>query len=169
MPRFYHLIYKSSDTVQISAADLASIIARSHTYMANAEISGLLVYRPDGHFLHVLEGPEESLQQLVEQNTLGVLQPTGCSVISGGPWARRSFSYWFCSTNLDCGPACQVAEATCVSLQHLPTLLPQLAANRPALVHLLLEFVESFVELNPDGVSTTPRSEDSLSTSLSTS
>lgn len=145
MPRLHHLVCESQLASPLSLPELTAVAKAAQTYMNSHQITGLLMYRPDGHFLYLLEGAESALQALLQESVLRALQPVGCSVVSGGPWARRSFPDWRISTAAG-NPVAGSPLPEALSFQELVTLLPQLAPNRPALVHRLLEFVEQYIE-----------------------
>lgn len=143
MPSLRHLVCESQITPPLLPNQLAAIWHALASSPARQNVTGLLIYLPDGHYLHVLEGQEGALDTLIEEKLLGQLQPSDCSIVGQGPWAARSFpglSISFVSEQLT-----QDLPGF-VPLQELVMLVPRLAPNRPTLVYRIMEFIAPYVE-----------------------
>src|SRR5271165_4380396 len=62
----HQIVYSSASAEPMSAEELADILEMARDNNAAEGITGMLLYR-NGHFLQVLEGPEERLGRLVEK------------------------------------------------------------------------------------------------------
>ena len=56
--KLYQLIYQSQSLVPFEKEEIVALLAGCRAYNATHNITGLLLYTPDGRFLQVLEGEE---------------------------------------------------------------------------------------------------------------
>lgn len=62
--RVHHLLYHSRATEPLAPAQLAQLLAQAEAYNTQHDITGLLCYSSDGHFVQLLEGTEAAVQEL---------------------------------------------------------------------------------------------------------
>ena len=60
----YQLIYQSQSLVPFEPIELTTLLNRSRMYNRYHDITGILLYTPDGRFLQVLEGPRQEVRNL---------------------------------------------------------------------------------------------------------
>lgn len=140
----YQIIYQSQSLVPFEPIELTALLNGSRTYNWHHDITGILLYTPDGRFLQVLEGPRQEVRNLYFNTIVADPRHYNCQVISNGPSPRRSF-FGF-------DMAFRAAQAN--DLRRLlapvppdnPALLIPRPRSRPELLVLLLDFVA-----NPEG------------------
>jgi hypothetical protein len=139
----YHLIYHSQAQVPFDTARLISLLEQSRTANERRGITGLLLYTPAGQFLQVLEGTKQAVTHLYYNLITADPRHKNCTVISEGPWARRSFAAWSMGF-LPEGPGALLNIPGYVEFNSLRALLQKWAPSRPALVHMCLEFIARY-------------------------
>lgn len=152
MHLLYHLVCHCQASTPLTTVELTALLDDCHQYYATRAVTGLLLYRPDGQMLQVLEGEEGVLRQLYEQQAVDLphFAHFYCLIVEEGPWARRSFPDWHMSFVPEAAVPWPTATGF-VALSSLPTLLPQWAPTRPTLVHRFLEFAAPYDETgDPD-------------------
>ncbi len=88
----YHVLYHSRATSVPTETDLLALLDWSHTYNAQQQLTGLLLYS-DGQFVQLLEGPEAAVRDLyrrIQQDT----RHTQVVTLSDGPGPQRWFTEW---------------------------------------------------------------------------
>ena len=137
----YQLIYQSQSLVPFEPLELTALLYHSRAYNQRHEITGVLLYTPDGRFLQVLEGPRQAVRHLYFDTILADPRHYDCRVLGEGPNPSRSFPGW--------DMAFKAAQARDLRrlLAPVPPDNPALLVPRPhtrsELVALLLEFMAS--------------------------
>ncbi|WP_170172668.1 BLUF domain-containing protein [Hymenobacter rigui] len=139
----YHLLYQSYASEEFTGRELPTLLRQSSLVNQAVEVTGLLLYTPDGRFAQLLEGRKQHVLEVYERIVRDSRNHT-CEVLMEGPWSKRSFSYW-CVGLSDCAVVPEGLPLTCVNFRQLPDLLTKVAPTRPMLVHRLLSFVEPFL------------------------
>ena len=139
----YHLLYQSYASEEFTGAELPLLLEQSSLENQAVDITGLLLYTPDGRFVQLLEGRKQHVLDVYERIMRDSRNHT-CEVLMEGPWSKRSFTSW-CVGLADCAVVPPGLPLTCVSFRQLPDLLTEVAPTRPMLVHRLLDFVEPFL------------------------
>ncbi len=70
--RIQHLLYRSQATHPLSSAALTQLVEQAQAYNAAHQLTGLLCYSSNGHFVQVLEGPASAVHALyvkIQQDT----------------------------------------------------------------------------------------------------
>jgi hypothetical protein len=62
--RVQHLLYRSKATHPLSTAELAELVEQSQRWNTVHNLTGLLCYSSDGHFVQVLEGSAQEVHKL---------------------------------------------------------------------------------------------------------
>ncbi|GAB2873301.1 BLUF domain-containing protein [Hymenobacter ruber] len=135
----YQLIYQSQSLVPFDTPELTALLIQCRANNLREDITGLLLYTPDGRFLQVLEGTPEAVRRLYYQHIAVDPRHFSCRVLSEGPCRHRAFSNWRMGF--------RVAQP-----QHMRTLLGYVPPDSPALLvprpHTrpeLLELLRDFV------------------------
>lgn len=127
----YHLIYESRATQPFSDLDLLALLRHSRGHNAQRDITGLLLYSPEGRFLQVLEGKRaevEALYQHISQDA----RHTACVVLLAGPLATRRFAEWrmgFRATRHLTDMAALLGHVDTSSADFMLPLLPKLSTS----------------------------------------
>jgi hypothetical protein len=143
MPLLHHLIYQSRASEAFSIDQLTEQLTRFRLFNAAHDLTGILLYTPDGQFMQLLEGAEEDITPLFHDRIMADPRHFNITVVSEGPWARRSFPNWNMAFMAP-GHAQLRTEPGFLELSALRELLPRLTPIRPSLVQLLLEFIEQY-------------------------
>lgn len=88
----YQVLYRSRATVPLSEEEMQQLLDASRRYNVENRVTGLLLYSA-GHFVQVLEGPEEAVRDLyatIQQDA----RHTQVVTVSAGPTAERHFAGW---------------------------------------------------------------------------
>lgn len=117
----YQLIYQSQSLVPFDTPELAALLTQCRASNARADITGLLLYTPDGRFLQVLEGEHAAVRQLYYQRIVADPRHFSCRLLSAGECQYRAFAAWRMGF--------RVAQPT-----HLRTLLGYIPPDSPALL-----------------------------------
>ena len=136
----YHLLYQSCSLIPFEPRELNALLESARMRNQSLDISGLLLYTPDGRFLQVLEGPREAVRELYHQHIACDPRHYNCQLLGEGPCEARSFAGW----------AMDFRPAQALDLRHLlapvpvnnSALLVPRPHTRPELVELLLEFAQ---------------------------
>lgn len=92
MAQLYRLMYVSTAADELSYSDLDHILTAARFHNAQVDVTGLLIYR-DGFFLQFLEGPFQSVREVLSR----VIQDKNHSnlrVLFEGPSDERFFEDW---------------------------------------------------------------------------
>ena len=135
----HQLIYQSQSLVPFEPLQLTALLDGSRANNKRHDITGVLLYTPDGRFLQVLEGPRPAVRHLYMDCILVDPRHYNCQVISEGTCLRRSFF----------GQPMAFQAAQPRDLRKLlapvppdnPALLIPRPRTRPELLALLLEFM----------------------------
>jgi hypothetical protein len=128
-----------------------ALLEQCRTANEEHEITGLLLYTPDGQFMQVLEGRKQTVLHLYYNLITADSRHKNCTVISEGPWVRRSFASWSMGF-LPEESGTLVNTPGYVEFNSLRLLLRKWAPNRPALIHRCLEFIERYAQTEEDGL-----------------
>jgi hypothetical protein len=88
----HRLIYRSHVAKQVRLPDVEEINARAALRNSHLKLTGLLVYTPS-HFLQILEGEREDIEQLFERLKLDP-RHFGLRLLTVEPAERRLFADW---------------------------------------------------------------------------
>ena len=135
----YQLIYQSQSLVPFEKEEIVTLLAGCRAYNVAHQITGLLLYTPDGRFLQVLEGEESTLRNLYLNRISVDPRHFNSRVYGEGPALKRSFPNW----------PLGYREASATVLRTLlsnvppdrPGLLVPRPHTRPELMKLLHEFL----------------------------
>ena len=135
----YQLIYQSQSLVPFEPLQLTAMLDRARANNHRHDITGILLYTPDGRFLQVLEGSRPEVRHLYFDRILVDPRHYNCQVISEGTSLVRSF--------VGFPLAFQAAQAR--DLRRLlapvppdnPALLMPRPRTCPELLAMLLDFV----------------------------
>ena len=137
----YQLIYQSHSMVPFETPEMMELLQKARARNQSRDITGLLLYTPDGRFLQVLEGPREAVRNLYYNHLMHDPRHYDCRVYGEGPCWERSFPHW----HLGFRPA--TAQDLRKLLSYVPPdgsgLLVPRPHTRAELLALLLEFVAS--------------------------
>lgn len=138
---YFQIIYQSTSLVPFTDDELAALLQHSHTNNRRNDISGLLLYTPDGRFLQVLEGERDTVRALYHERIARDPRHHNCQLLSEGSAAERCFPGW------SMGFRTVRAEDLRQLLASVPAGGPALRVprphTRPELLALLQEFVAS--------------------------
>lgn len=91
---FHQLIYQSQSLVPFTPLDLECLLLKARAFNQQSDITGLLLYTPDGRFLQVLEGKREAVRNLYFQHIALDPRHHNCLVLGEGSSESRTFSDW---------------------------------------------------------------------------
>lgn len=134
----YQLVYQSQSLVPFALAELAELLRRARAYNRRQDLTGILLYTPDGRFLQVLEGPAPAVRHLYFNRIAPDPRHGDVRVFSEGPALWRSFAGWplaFCTAS-----ATDLRTLLSSVPPDTPALLVPRAHTRPELMALLLDF-----------------------------
>jgi hypothetical protein len=137
----YHLIYESRATQPFTDADLLSLLETSRHYNARHDLTGLLLYAPDGRFLQVLEGHQAEVLALYQHISLDT-RHTACVLLLSGPLAKRRFGEWrmgFRTTRSQSDLSVLLGHVDTSSADFLLPMLPRLSTS---LLDRLFDYVQ---------------------------
>lgn len=86
------LLYTSKAKKDISPAEISSIIAASHKFNTENDITGCLLYHK-GEFIHLLEGEQKKVHELYSKIMFDK-RNTDVSMLIQNPIEKRYFSSW---------------------------------------------------------------------------
>jgi hypothetical protein len=143
----YQLIYLSRSMVPFDTPEMVSLLQKCRANNTLLDITGLLLYTPDGRFLHVLEGRRDAVRHLYLNRISHDPRHFDIRVLDEGPCWERTFPQW----RMGFRPA---------TAQHLRTLLSYvppdgsgLLVPRPHTRTELLDLLQEFVatgEITPE-------------------
>ena len=137
--RIHQLIYQSQSLVPFEKEDIVTLLTKCRAYNAAHNITGLLLYTPDGRFLQVLEGDESAVRSLFLNRISFDPRHFNSRVYSEGPALKRSFPNW------PLGFRNATANVLRILLSNVPPDRPGLLVprphTRPELMKLLKEFL----------------------------
>lgn len=141
----HHLIYESQATQPFTETELATLLQQARLHNEASDITGLLLYAPDGRFVQVLEGRVEDVYDLYFRHISHDRRHQQLTLLANGAINHRRFADWrmgFRSTT---------PEALTELTGHFSTadatfLLPMLPNLPSSLLDKLLDFVQYTVE-----------------------
>jgi hypothetical protein len=139
----YHLLYQSCASEDFTDDELPQLLRQSSLINQAVDVTGLLLYTPDGRFVQLLEGRKQHVLDLYAR-IVRDSRNHSCEVLVEGPWSRRSFTHW-CVGLASCHGVPADLPLVCLSFGELPGFLSEVAPTRPMLVHRLLSFVEPYL------------------------
>ncbi len=137
----HHLIYESQATQPFTEAELTRLLQRARAHNEQHDLTGLLLYAPDGRFVQVLEGPLEALHHLYFERIAHDPRHHRLQLLAAGVLDRRRFADW----RMGFRPATPAALSQLTG--HLDTanatfLLPLLPNLPSPLLDKLLDYVQ---------------------------
>jgi hypothetical protein len=137
----YQLVYQSVSLVPFEEPELFDLLQRSRAFNQYQNITGLLLYTPDGRFLQVLEGPRDAVRCLYYNRIVRDPRHYNWLVFSEGPCLQRTFHTW------SMGFRVAQAQDMRTFLGYVPPDVPGLLVprphTRPELMALLQEFIHA--------------------------
>ena len=135
----YQLIYQSQSLVPFKKEEIVTLLANCRAYNTTHNITGLVLYTPDGRFLQVLEGDENAVRSLYLNRISADPRHFISRIYSEGPALKRSFPTW------PLGFREASANVLRTLLSNVPPDRPGLLVprphTRPELLKLLKEFL----------------------------
>ncbi|MFC6224527.1 BLUF domain-containing protein [Hymenobacter artigasi] len=131
----YQVLYRSRATAPLSEEALGQLLHTARRFNVEHRISGMLLYGA-GHFVQVLEGPEEAVRDLyaaIQQDA----RHTQVVTVSAGPTAERHFAGWSMAFGR---VATSDLDRVLVAVQESPPLVAGPAIDDPSLLALLHAF-----------------------------
>ncbi|GAA4493601.1 hypothetical protein GCM10023172_02350 [Hymenobacter ginsengisoli] len=140
MPLF-HLIYESRASQPVTEPDLLALLQASRDYNTRHDLTGLLLYSPEGRFLQVLEGRQAEVLALYQRISQDA-RHTGCVLLLSGPLAKRRFAEWRMGFRATCHSdlSALLGHVDTSSPDFLLPLLPQLSTS---LLDRLFDYVHT--------------------------
>ena len=127
----YHLIYESRASHPFAEADLLDLLRTSRYRNSQRNLTGLLVYSPEGRFLQVLEGAQDEVLAIYQRISQD-FRHEDCTVLLSGPLAQRRFGEWrmgFRSTRSKTDLPALLGHVDTSSPDFLLPLLPKLSTS----------------------------------------
>ena len=146
----YHLIYQSQALTTFSTSELDELRQQSLAYNTANDLTGMLLYAPNGHFLQVLEGETAAVQFLYHHRIATDPRHERLVVLSEGLSATHVFPDWTMSfresDDTDDGPngANQAARPGYLAPRAAYMRVCQLVRATPELMRLLLDFTAGY-------------------------
>ena len=137
--KLYQLIYQSQSLVPFEKEEIVTLLAGCRAYNATHNITGLLLYTPDGRFLQVLEGEESIVRSLYLNKISTDPRQFSCRIYSEGPALKRSFPNW------PLGFRNASADVLRTLLSNVPPDRPGLLVPRPHTRPELLKLLQEFL------------------------
>ena len=146
-----HLIYQSQALTAFSTAELDELRQQSLAYNTANDLTGMLLYAPNGHFLQVLEGDAAAVRFLYYHRIATDPRHEHLVVLSEGPSAVHVFPDWTMSFR-ECGEAGdgpdgaghQAARPGYLAPRAAYVRVCQLVRATPELMRLLLDFTAGY-------------------------
>ena len=135
----YQLIYQSQSLVPFEKEEIVTLLVRCRAYNTTHNITGLLLYTPDGRFLQVLEGEESIVRSLYLNKISTDPRQFSCRIYSEGPALKRSFPSW------PLGFRNASADVLRTLLSNVPPDRPGLLVPRPHTRPELLKLLQEFL------------------------
>ncbi len=135
----YQLIYQSQSLVPFETPELTALLNQARAYNLAHDVTGLLLYTPDGRFLQVLEGEERVVRDLYYNRIAFDPRHYNCRLLSDGSSLYRSFANWTMGFRM--ATALDLRKLLSDVPPDIPGLLVPRPHTRPELLKLLLEFV----------------------------
>ncbi|SFP75803.1 BLUF domain-containing protein [Hymenobacter arizonensis] len=135
----YQLIYQSQSLIPFETPELDALLRQSRAYNLEHDVTGLLLYTPDGRFLQVLEGEEQEIRNLYYNRISVDPRHYNCRVFSDGSSLYRSFATW--TMGFRVATALDLRKLLSYVPPDTPGLLVPRPHTRPELLELLHEFV----------------------------
>ena len=146
----YHLIYQSQALTAFSTTELDELRQQSLAYNTVNDLTGILLYAPNGHFLQVLEGDMAAVQFLYYHRIATDPRHEHLVVLSEGSSATQVFPDWTMSfresDDTDDSPdgASQAARPGYLAPRAAYVRVCQLVRATPELMRLLLDFTAGY-------------------------
>ena len=137
----YQLIFQSQSMVPFETPEMLVMLRKARASNTHREISGLLLYTPDGRFLQVIEGRREAVRHLYYNRIAADPRHYNCRVYDEGPCWERAFPQW--SMGFRTATAAVLRTLLSYVPPDGPGLLVPRPHTRPELLALLQEFVAS--------------------------
>lgn len=134
----HQLIYRSNAAQSLNKEEVERLVARARVYNDAHAITGVLLYSGP-HFLQVLEGSRESVEQLFARIS-NDSRHTGVALLFSEAVPARLFPTW----SMGCTPTSTAALtrlATYLDPRHRAALVPSMFAAHAVISDLLEEFV----------------------------
>ena len=138
----YQLIYQSQSLVPFEHEEIVALLAKCRAFNATHDITGLLLYTPDGRFLQVLEGEESAVRCLYLNRISGDPRHFNSRIYSEGPALKRSFPNW------PLGFREASANVLRTLLSNVPPDRPGLLVPRPHTRPELMKLLKDFIAHN---------------------
>lgn len=137
----YQLIYQSQSLVPFEESELTVLLHQSRGYNRQHNITGLLLYTPDGRFLQVLEGSRSEVRHLYYDRILHDPRHYNWQVLSEGSCQQCSFANW--SMGFRVASAQDLRRLLAPVPADIAALLMPRRRTRPEFMELLMEFVSA--------------------------
>lgn len=141
----YQLIYQSHSLVPFEERELTALLLRLRVYNRERQVTGVLLFTPDGRFLQVLEGDQDAVRALYYQRIVHDPRHHDCRVIGEGPCLQRSFAGW------PMGFREAQAQDLRTLLGHVAPDTPALGVPRPPTRPEFMELLRAFLDHCPAG------------------
>ncbi|GEM_PF-1154469 len=90
----HHLIYESQARELFTESELAELLRKARAHNEANELTGMLLYAPDGRFIQVLEGSPEAIHRLYFECIVHDPRHYRLQLLAAGMLDRRRFSGW---------------------------------------------------------------------------
>lgn len=141
----YQLLYQSQSLVPFDTPELVDLLTQCRAYNEHEDITGLLLYTPDGRFLQLLEGSPAAVRRLYYQRIAADPRHYNCRVLSEGACQHRAFAGW--SMGFRVAQPCHLRTLLGYVPPDSPALLVPRPHTRPEMLALLRDFVK---QLEPE-------------------
>ncbi len=124
----HHLVYSSTANISLTEAELQRQLGRWRTTNAKLNITGLLLYSPDGHILQVLEGEAKQVHKLF--TTIAAdFRHHSVLKLADGPVPNRAFADWSMGfRGVDAADFARLVPQPDAAPEHVRNLVPLLEA-----------------------------------------
>lgn len=143
----HHLIYESQATRPFTEAELITLLQEARLHNEARDMTGLLLYAPDGRFMQVLEGRVDDVYELYFRHIAPDRRHHELTLLANGAISHRRFADW----RMGFRPTTPEALSELVghfSMDDATFLLPMLPDLPNTLLDKLLDFVQ-YTVANP--------------------
>jgi hypothetical protein len=144
----YHLFYHSQALRPFDTAALTALLLQSRVFNREHYLTGLLLHTPDGRFLQIIEGEENTVRTLYYDHIVADPRHHRCRLLGAGACAERSFADWHMGFRVANATELHALLGAAAPAQHV-LFAPQ-PRMRPELLQVLLNFVANH-EFEPEG------------------